>query len=72
MNKSALESFYNLTNFINSGLLDQPQKASAYETKRALLAEYPDLRVIDKAFFAYEIKGAEYPAMDNFLFLVTE
>jgi hypothetical protein len=72
MNKTDLEAFFNLTNFIYSGMLDATHKANAYETKRELLTAFPDLKVIDKAFFAWEIKGADYPTIEDFEYLTEE
>ena len=72
MTKTDIETFFNLSNFIYSGLLDPTHKANAYETKRELLSSFPKLKAIDKAFFAWEIKGADYPTIEDFKYLTEE
>ena len=66
MTYTDIETFFNLTNFIYSGMLDPTHKANANETKRELVAKFPELKAIDKAFFAWEIKGADYPEIADF------
>jgi hypothetical protein len=70
MNKTDIQAFFNLTNFIYSGMLDSTHKANAYEERNKLLANFPDLKVIDRAFFDWEIKGADYPTITEFEYLI--
>jgi hypothetical protein len=53
-------------------MLDATHKANAYETKRELLTSFPALKVIDRAFFDWEIKGADYPTIAEFEYLIID
>jgi len=70
MNKETLETYFNLQNFVYSGMLDSTHKHNAFDSMRELKASHPELKQVSSAFFDWEIRGADYPEISDFLHLV--
>ena len=72
MDKQRLEEFFGLCNQYNPfhGFGSESGSSAANDNigqLREMLDEHPELKPVDRAFFAYWYKGDEKPTMEDFL-----
>jgi hypothetical protein len=72
MDKQRLEEFFGLCNQYNPfhGFGSESGSSAANDIigqLREMLDEHPELKAVDRAFFAYWYKGDEKPTMEDFL-----